>query len=198
MTGGPREGSGALRRAAGRLRAARRGRAAERELHRRLRQQLQELGVQPPLRIEDLCRALARRRGRRIVLRPLPLPTPGPQGLWVETPGLDLVVYQQHTSPMHQEHITLHEVMGHICGDHRPDPAAQWDLAVPGLGPQAVRRVTGLARCSYDDPSECEAERAADIVSAWRYVLDSVATAAPADPELRAVQLAFGDRQGWL
>ncbi|MFD0413506.1 hypothetical protein [Streptomyces sp. NPDC127108] len=183
-----------------RLLAARRERSAERALRRRLRRQLRDLDVQPPLSVAALCRAVERQRQRPLVLRPHPLPVPGPLGLWVYTPRADLVLYQQHTSPMHQDHIILHEVMGHICGNHTTGPGGdQWDAwtrTVPGLGPEAVRRVMG--RCAYDDGQECEAELAATIVMEWALVLDGVAPAPATDPELRRVHSALGDSRGWL
>ncbi|MFD5700377.1 hypothetical protein [Streptomyces lasiicapitis] len=192
----PRKGR-SLRLIAHSLRAARRERAAERELQQRLRRQLRELDVQPPLSVESLCRALERQRRRPIVLRPHPLPVPGPLGLWVQTPRADLVLYQQHTTPMHQDHIILHEVMGHIWCNHNADPdGARWNLVVPGLSPDAVRRV--MTRCAYDDAQECEAERAATIITEWACVLNSVAPALSDDPELRRVHAAMGDSRGWL
>jgi len=65
------------------------------------------------LDVEELCRALGKKRGRPIVLKPAPLEKPGPSGLWVDTPGMDIILYQQETTRLHQKHIILHEV-GHI------------------------------------------------------------------------------------
>ncbi|MEW2526442.1 hypothetical protein [Streptomyces sp. NPDC047071] len=178
-----------------RLLAARRERVRDRALERRLRQQLRDLDVQPPLSVEALCDALARQLGRPIVLRAYPLPVPGPQGLCVETPDGYAVLYQEHTTPLHQRHIILHEVMGHICGSHQTD-GSQWSAVVPGLSSEAVHRV--VARCTYDDDQECEAERAATIVTMWATVLDEVAPNASGHPELGRVHSAMRDRHGWL
>ncbi|MFI8932579.1 hypothetical protein ACIG3E_33565 [Streptomyces sp. NPDC053474] len=181
-----------LRRAARAFRDGRSERRAERDLERRLRRQLRELDIRPPLTIAALCRAVERKRQRPILLRPCPMPVPGPQGLWVETPHADLILYQEHTSFMHQRHIILHEVMGHICGEHKGE------LSPVSLGmfqPGTVQRV--MARCTYDTAQECEAERAATIVTAWACVLDEVAPASSPHPELRRVHSALGDRHGW-
>ncbi|MFI6645707.1 hypothetical protein [Streptomyces sp. NPDC050504] len=177
------------------LRAARRERAADRELERRLRRQLRDLEVDPPLTVEALCDAVSRKRGREILLRPHPLPVPGPQGLWLETRTCDVIVYQERTTPMHRRHIILHEVMGHIYGAHKSD-AGNGGFTVPGLNDGAVRQA--LARCAYDDDQECEAEKAATIVTAWAFVLDEVAPTASGHPELRRVHSAIGDHRGWL
>ncbi|RXS68754.1 hypothetical protein EST92_26330 [Streptomyces sp. TM32] len=173
-----------------------RGRSVEAGLHRRIRQELRALDVQSPLRVTDLCQALAQKRGRPIDLQAFPLPQPGPLGLWVETATVDLVLYQKETTGLHQDHIILHEVMGHIFGDHRGDDSAvAWDVMVPGVEQSAVRRVLG--RCSYNDDQECEAELAATIILEWAAVLDCVSTPMD-DPSVRRIHSALGDRWGWL
>ncbi len=188
----PARRTSSLRQAARTLLDARSERRAERALERRLRRQLRELDVQPPLTIAGLCRAVERKRERPILLRPCPMPVSGPQGLWVETPHADLILYQEHTSFLHQRHIILHEVMGHICGEHKGK------LSPVSLGmfpPGTVQRV--MARCTYDTAEECEAERAATIVTAWACVLDEVAPKGAPDPKLRRVHSALGDHHGW-
>ncbi|MFE2426913.1 hypothetical protein ACFXJ5_09190 [Streptomyces sp. NPDC059373] len=176
----------------------------EKDLHRRLRRELQSLGIQPPLDVEELCRALGERRGRPIVLKPFPLEKPGPSGLWVDTPQMDVILYQQETTRLHQEHIILHEV-GHILvaddedadeEQEAPDDFVEgWASLIPVLDPALVRRVA--RRCSYEDGEECEVELAATIILEWSSVLDEVPPLAE-DPALRRVQSALGDRRGWL
>ncbi|MFI1953137.1 hypothetical protein ACH437_15010 [Streptomyces xinghaiensis] len=177
---------------------------AESDLHRRLRRELQDLGIQPPLDVEELCRALGERRGRPIVLRPFPLEKPGPSGLWVDTPQLDLVLYQQETTRLHQWHIILHEVFHIIVAEDEraheeqepPDDFVEgWATLIPVLDPALVRRVA--RRCSYDDGEECEVELAATIVLEWSSVLDDIPPLSE-DPSLRRIQQALGDRRGWL
>lgn len=197
------EQSKASRRWLGRWRTAEK-RTAGRDLHRWLRRELQDLGIKPPLDVEELCRALGERRGRPIVLRPFPLEKPGPSGLWVDTPQMDVILYQQETTRLHQEHIILHEV-GHILvsedeqadeEQETPDDFVEgWATLIPVLDPDLVRRVA--RRCSYDDGEECEVELAATIILEWSSVLDR-ATPLSDDPALRRVQSALGDRRGWL
>jgi hypothetical protein len=171
-----------------------RERASDRQLERRLREQLRDLGVQPPLTVEALCQAVEKKRGRPIILRPRQLPVSDPQGLWLETRRYDVIIYQEHTTAWHQRHIILHEVMGHIYGEHRPDPAQK--LVIPGLTSDTVRQV--MARCAYDTAQECEAEKAATFITAWASVLDEVTPAASTHPELRRVHQAMRDSRGWL
>ncbi|MBV9024166.1 MAG: hypothetical protein JO362_10325 [Streptomycetaceae bacterium] len=184
----------------------------KRDLHRWLRHELRDLGIQPPLDVEELCRALGERRGRPIVLRPSPLEKPGPSGMWIDMHHMDVILYQQETTRLHQEHIILHEV-GHIlvaedeqadaeqadeeqeAADDYDDCVEDWAALVPALDPALVRRVA--RRCSYNDGEECEVELAATIILEWSSVMDRL-TPASDHPALHRVQSAIGDRRGWL
>ncbi|MFE0256872.1 hypothetical protein [Streptomyces sp. NPDC059010] len=175
----------------------------ERDLHRRLRRELQSLGVQPPLDVKELCRLVGERRGRPIVLRPFPLEKPGPSGLCVDTPQMDLILYQQETTHLHQQQIILHELF-HIFvaeweeteKEEAPDDFVEgWATLIPVLDPKLIRRVA--RRCSYEDGEECQVELAATIILEWSSVLDHV-TPLSEDPSVRRVQAALGDRRGWL
>ncbi|MFE9042528.1 hypothetical protein ACFYOG_16620 [Streptomyces sp. NPDC007818] len=180
-------------------------RTVESDLHRRLRRELQELGVRPPLDVEELCRALAEKRGRPIVLKAAPLEKPGPSGLWVDTPGMDVILYQQETTRFHQEVIILHEV-GHIIladdeaadGDEaaeEPDDYVEgWATLLPVFDRKLIQRVT--RRCSYDSEEECSVELAATIILEWASQLRDIPLSE--DPAVSRVEKALGDRQGWL
>ncbi|MFE0680615.1 hypothetical protein ACFW17_07395 [Streptomyces sp. NPDC058961] len=177
--------------------------AGERDLQRRLRQQLQALDIHPPLDVTAMCRAMSEKRGRHIELRPFPMPMPGPLGLWVDTPAADLIVYQQHTTRLHQDHIILHEI-GHIMASEEEfiaedpsDPAEGWWAGViPALNAAGIRRVR--QRCGYDSQEECEVELGATIVMEWSSVLDRTAAAVPLDPAVRRVNTALSGNRGWL
>ncbi|MFI6372390.1 hypothetical protein [Streptomyces sp. NPDC050546] len=190
----------------------------ERDLHRLIRRELQDLGITPPLDVEDLCRALSRRRERPLYLRETPLPKPGPSGIWVEYEDFDVILYQQETTRLHQDHIILHEV-GHILVaedeeatgqsvnattadattiDQEEDKAVLvegWASMLPVFDPEAVKRVAH--RCSYDDSEECSVELVATIILEWSSLLDDT-TPLSADPSLRRVESALVDRRGWL
>lgn len=178
-------------------------RTVERDLHRRLRKELRSLGMHPPLDVEELATALGDRRGRPIVLRPLPLEVPGPSGLWLEMPEVDMVVYQQETTRLHQLQIILHELLHIIVaeweGDDVAEPPAdfvrEWAALIPVVDPKLIRRVS--LRCSYEDAQECSVELAATIILEWSSVVDELPPLSK-DPEVRRVQAALGDRRGWL
>ncbi|WP_405931536.1 hypothetical protein [Streptomyces sp. NBC_00827] len=175
----------------------------ERDLHRRLRQELRGLGIDPPLDVEDLARALSERLGRPIVLRPFPLEKPGPSGLCVDTPQMYVVLYQQETTRTHQRQIILHEIFHILVSEWEGDQAEEspddfvegWATLIPVLDPKLIRRVA--RRCSYEDAEECQVELAATIVLEWDSVVGELPPLSE-DPEVRRVQSALGDRRGWL
>ncbi|MGW4503629.1 hypothetical protein ACWENO_03225 [Streptomyces sp. NPDC004436] len=194
-------------------------RTVERDLHRLIRNELQDLGITPPLDVFKLCEALSKRRGRPLYLREYPLPKPGPSGMWVEYDGYDVIIYQSETTRLHQEHILLHEV-GHIlvaeheaaaaeaAGEASEDAPAEetadegtavsvegWAGLLPWFTPEAIKRIA--RRCSYDDGEECSVELVATIILEWSSVLDST-TPLSDDPEVRRVEAALSDRRGWL
>ncbi|MGP3948502.1 hypothetical protein [Streptomyces sp. 7N604] len=117
---------------------------------------------------------------------------------------MDVILYQQETTRLHQEHIILHEV-GHILvaedeeideDQETPDDFVEgWATLIPVLDPEMIRRVA--RRCSYNDGEECAVELVATIILEWSSVLDRV-TPLSEDPSLRRVQSAIGDRRGWL
>jgi hypothetical protein len=137
-------------------------------LRRRCERRLRDLEVPAPFHVHAFCEGLARRRGRPIVLRPLPRAS-GCSGLWVATPAADVVFYETETSPLHREHIILHELC-HLLLGHAPGGApggALADYAVqaglfPGLRPEAVRRT--LERAGYSTEEDREAELLASMI----------------------------------
>ncbi|MFE1820801.1 hypothetical protein ACFW9S_17580 [Streptomyces anulatus] len=167
--------------------------------------------------MEQLCTALSRRRGRPLYLREAPLPVPGPSGMWVEYEDYDVILYQQQTTRLHQDHIVLHEI-GHIlvaenetvekaaagataqAPELDPDEESAvvvegWAAMLPVFAPETIKRVA--LRCSYDDGEECSVELVATIILEWSSVLDG-STPLSDDPALRRVESALSDRRGWL
>ncbi|OKK02405.1 hypothetical protein AMK26_22355 [Streptomyces sp. CB03234] len=191
----------------------------ERDLHRLIRRELQDLGVTPPLDVDELCQAFSRRRGRPLYLREAPLPKPGPSGMWVEYEDYDVILYQQETTRLHQDHIKLHEI-GHIlvaeneaaaekAADEETEAVSAvdsdeetavyvegWATMLPVFSPEAIKRVA-QRRCSYEDGEECSVELVATIILEWSSLLDGSAPLSD-DPSLRRVESALADRRGWL
>ncbi|QES47314.1 hypothetical protein DEJ50_05205 [Streptomyces venezuelae] len=135
------------------------------KLRRRCQTILGHLDLTEPFSVDALCARMAEQRGRPILLHPLPREAAesGICGLWVGTDSTDFVFYEAQTSPLHREHIVLHE-LGHILFGHNAladmDPAA--DLQE---NPEAVvPRVLG--RTNYTTRQEQEAEMLASMIRA--------------------------------
>ncbi len=169
----------------------------ERELRRRCRRLLNELDIRPPLDVIELCQRLGAARGRPIRLLQHPIPVPGPFGVWIATETADYILYQQHTSKSHQDHIVLHEI-GHMIAGHRGEEQQSQVIEelLPGMAPATVH--SSLLRTSYDNEHELEAETVATIILEWASVLDRVVGKASTDAAARRMGTALGDRLGWL
>ncbi len=133
------------------------------QLRRRCEAMLRTLDLPTPFDARSFCGALASQRRRPILLQPVAGGV-GPFGLWVATPSADFIFYQQETSPLHREHIILHEVCHLLCG-HQAAPVSETEfsrLLFPNLGPETVKAV--LARGAYCVEDELEAELLATLI----------------------------------
>ncbi|WP_433652044.1 ImmA/IrrE family metallo-endopeptidase [Micromonospora zamorensis] len=127
--------------------------------HRRVRRAVKDLELPRPFDVRTLSQSIARRRDRPIVLTALPLSAAGPGGLWLATDSTDYICYEANTSPLHQQHIVLHE-LGHLLCGHRG--AERIDDFARGLAPQLSETTMAIMfsrhRQSHPDASEMEAE----------------------------------------
>lgn len=117
--------------------------------------------IPSPFDLDAFCAEVAARRGRPLVRHAVPgLSAEAPCGLWVGTDRADHVFFDPGTSPLHAEHIVLHE-LAHILSGHSGGDAGIARL-FPDLDPAAVRRVLG--RVSYTTAQEREAEMIASLI----------------------------------
>lgn len=117
--------------------------------------------VPSPFDLDAFCDEVAARRGRPLLRHPVPgLSEEAPCGMWVGTDRADHVFYDPGTSPLHAEHIVLHE-LAHILSGHSGADAGLARL-FPDLDPATVRRVLG--RVSYTNAQEREAEMIASLI----------------------------------
>ncbi|MFF0424952.1 MULTISPECIES: hypothetical protein [unclassified Streptomyces] len=137
-------------------------------LHRRCRRLAEQVRLPKPFSIASFRDHVAEQRGRPLYLHPLPLEaaSAGACGVWLATAADDHIFYEQHTSPLHQEHIVLHE-FGHMLFDHRPaagrpeeDDALR--AVLPDLDPRLIGRLFG--RTNYTTLQEREAELLASLL----------------------------------
>ena len=147
-------------------------------LRRRCERRLRGIRIPNPFDLDAFCTEVEARRGRPLLRRAVPgLSSGAPCGLWIGTGQADHVFYDPGTSPLHAEHIVLHEVahilMGHALSSpgvgqlapSEPEPdGGDSALArlLPDLDPATVTRVLG--RVSYSTAQEREAEMMASLI----------------------------------
>ncbi|MEN8656330.1 hypothetical protein ABCR94_38605 [Streptomyces sp. 21So2-11] len=168
----------------------------ERELRRFCRRLLRQLDIQPPLRVDELCRRIGEHRDKPIRLIPWALSIPGPFGVWMSRPHEEIIFYQEETSRVHQDHIILHEI-GHILADHQDDGGAGEEL--PALGPDYPGDLItrGFRRTSYTEDYEREAELVATIIQEWAVVINYATPRTPENSDLGPLRSALNPRWGW-
>lgn len=108
-----------------------------------------------PFDVSALCATLGRQRGRPIHLMPAAL-TDGLSGLWISTEHADYLVFEQATSPVHQEHIILHE-LGHLLCRHE-------GITSSSGGTRLARAGSPRRSCRYSVNDEVEAELVASLL----------------------------------
>lgn len=137
---------------------------SQRGLWQRCRRLVAALSLPDPFDIADFVRTLAAHRGRPIELVPVTGRPNLPCGLLLTTAAADYILYAADTTPLHQQHILLHEAAHLLCG-HQDDGAGLDSAArtlMPGLSPALVERVLG--RTIYTEPQEQEAEIVASLI----------------------------------
>lgn len=124
-------------------------------LRKRCENILGHLDLTRPFSLDALCNRIAEQRGRPIRLHPLPREAAesGVCGLWVGTASIDYVFYEAQTTPLHREHIVLHE-LGHILFGHHSLDGEEADGGAP----------TVLGRTNYTTRQEQEAEMLASMI----------------------------------
>src|SRR5436309_4827902 len=83
-------------------------------LRRRYAARIRDLPIPIPFDTQIFITAIADRRGRPIVLQPMPL-LGEPFGAWIEESSVDVAFYERHTTPLHRQHIILHEIAHSLC-----------------------------------------------------------------------------------
>jgi Zn-dependent peptidase ImmA (M78 family) len=127
--------------------------------YRRVRRAVSQLALPRHFDLDTLVERVAGLRRRRIVLAALPMSNAGPCALWLATDSIDVICYEQATSPLHQRHMVLHEV-GHLLlghtGPHRP--AALLATLAPHLSPTTLSIMLTRQHGTAEDADEAEAE----------------------------------------
>ncbi|MCC9307138.1 ParH-like protein [Kitasatospora sp. RB6PN24] len=135
-----------------------------RRLWQRCQKRVADLELPDPFDAAAFIRLLAARRGRPIELIPVTARPTLPCGLLITTDRADCIVYLADTTPLHQQHILLHEAAHLLCGHHE-NAEARLGAAralLPSLSGELVTRVLG--RTVYAEPQEQEAELVASLI----------------------------------
>ncbi|KPL30464.1 hypothetical protein OH797_01225 [Streptomyces anulatus] len=137
-----------------------------RTLRQRCEAVLDELALPRSDSVHQLCRHVARRRGRPIHLHPLPAEgrVGGACGAWLATDTHDHVFFELGTTRPHQDHIILHEI-SHMLLDHQhpvTDETSPARAVLPDLDPQLIRRL--LRRAAHTTRQEQDAEMLASLI----------------------------------
>ena len=148
---------------------------------------LEAVGAPEPFTVDGFVAHVAEQRARPIHLLEMDSKPGAPCGLWVGLDQADYVFHERSTTPLHRDHIVLHE-MGHLLCDHETaQEGADSALAqlLPDLNPETIRQVLG--RTAYDSRQEQEAEVFASMLLQRRAAASQVAASAatPEDVRLR-------------
>lgn len=175
-----------------------------RELLRTVRALLRELDLPSPLDVTSLAYRLGEARGKPIVVNPTEMPVDAASGestggVWLSSRAVDMIFVEQHTSPIHQAHIVLHEI-GHIVANH-PDQGGRDTLRtlLSEIPDDLIDRVLHRGH-GYDDAAEAEAELVATTVATWADLVGQqevqLSTTDHQTP-LGRIRQAFYERRGW-
>ncbi len=109
-----------------------------------------------PWSVDELCRRVAARRGRPMLLHALTIPAL-PFGLWYDDGHCDHIIYRAGIANYHRDHVILHE-MCHMLARHnivgRPPPGDD----VLGDDSPVGRLIERARRSSHTDLQEGMAE----------------------------------------
>lgn len=123
---------------------------------------LDAVGFPQPFTLELFLERLAAARGRPVQTAPFSLNDPKmPSGLWLALPDADVIFYEHATSPLHREHIVLHEIGHMLCGHtgrHEGLLPFLSRFLPAGCDAARLREAFALARTSYTTKQEREAE----------------------------------------
>jgi hypothetical protein len=129
---------------------------------------LASIGIpDPPFDVRVLCDRIAAQRGRPLHLHSVPgiSGTDAPCGVWIATEKADHIFHEAATSPLHQNHIILHEIAHMLLGHRSILNGVQADSGglFPDIDPATV--VSLLTRASYGTEDERDAERLAGLIA---------------------------------
>ena len=135
-------------------------------VRRRCRARLRAADPAGPVRPDRAVPVGEHQPGPPLHVRAIPGPASRarPCGIWIATDDDDWIFVDQQTSPLHRQHIVLHELAHMLCG-HAAGDLPENDMLrrlFPDLSPAMVR--PALSRTSYQSEPEREAEVLASLI----------------------------------
>ncbi|WP_108952688.1 hypothetical protein [Streptomyces fragilis] len=127
------------------------------------------LDIPRPFDLSKLCAAVSAHRGRSLVIEEVHGVNGADGelcGVWVELDTTDYVFIEASTSPLHRDHIALHEISHMLLGHtstNEDAPRADLSHLFVALPPETVRSVLG--RANFSSPQEREAEQLANRIA---------------------------------
>lgn len=117
--------------------------------------------------IPDFSEWLEQQRGQPILFHPRSLPSKL-FGAWVPGPRADHIFFEEHTLPLHQKHIKLHELSHLICG-HQVKTVSDSDieslLHATSADSTTFQKTLQRSLNDYTNRQEVEAETLATLIS---------------------------------
>lgn len=163
-------------------------------VRRRCAVALHDVEVPDPFSLDAFCELLEMKRGRGLHLHPFRVSGVGtvPCGVYLSTKDDDHIFFDARTSPLHRDHIVLHEI-SHMLLDHGTDRRLHETLGrlMPSIDQRTLETVLG--RTSYSTQQEQEAETLATLIAgATRTRTRPVGAGATQDPVLGRLHTTLG------
>ncbi len=117
----------------------------------------------------------------------------GVSGAWVAMPSVDIVFFEEQTSPLHRQHVILHE-LSHILCDHRGIATGVEGLQSLLHATATIERLRALQRNHYSDEEEQEAEILASLI--LERVNHAQANTAIGDPDIAGTLRLLDNLEG--
>ncbi|WP_405803358.1 ImmA/IrrE family metallo-endopeptidase [Streptomyces sp. NBC_01187] len=136
----------------------------DQDFRRKCEERVRALGLPEDLTIDSLCERLSLLRERPLDVMSYALPLGYPDGLLIQVPTYDVIVYEERLAPVHQRQVFFHE-LGHLICEHATQEvlnASVTQQLLPSLDGQMVRRVLG--RSHHQSAEEREAEYVGSII----------------------------------
>lgn len=149
---------------------------------------LDDLDLPDPFDVEELLARVSEKRGKPIHLHAFSgiASDELPCGAWIATDKADHILVEESTSPLHRDHIVLHEV-SHMLLGHTPRQTLS--RAFHHLDAELVTGVLG--RTSYETEEERSAETLAGFIATRAALRGTSDRTAPST--LRRLNAALSD-----